>query len=97
MKAINPAAIVDDDGVEAAMKAKMEEMRKSIFSGIRNAPINLDDDEDGSLKAPRVNRTSPIAPPVPTASWGAPQGSPCSLDLTWGEGLVFCEPDLVRG
>lgn len=46
MKAINPAAIVDDDGVEAAMKAKMEEMRKSIFSGIRSAPINLDDDED---------------------------------------------------
>lgn len=46
IKAINSSAIVDDDGVEASMKAKMEEMKKTIFAGMRNAPINLDDDED---------------------------------------------------
>jgi len=46
IKAINPAAIVDDDGVEAALKAKAEEMRKTIFAGMRNQPITLDDDED---------------------------------------------------
>lgn len=44
--AINAAAIVDDDGVEAAMKARMDEMKKSIFAGLRNAPINLNDDDD---------------------------------------------------
>ena len=45
-KAINPAAIVDDDGVEAAMKARMEEMKKTIFAGMRNAPVTLDDEDD---------------------------------------------------
>lgn len=44
--AINKALIVDDDGVEAAMKARMDEMKKSIFAGMRNAPINLIDDDD---------------------------------------------------
>jgi len=55
-------------------------------------------DDDGSLGAPRRNTTSPTSSSAPAAaaSWGAPLGSPCSLDLSWGDGLVFCEPDLVR-
>eukprot|EP00605_Chrysophyceae_sp_TOSAG23-4_P002107 GSChrysophyteH1.ASY1.ANO1.2333.1 assembled CDS len=32
---IDDAKIVDDDGIEAAHRARLEEMRKSVFSGIR--------------------------------------------------------------
>ena len=30
------------------------------------------------------------------ARWGAPLGAPCALDLSWIDGLVFCDTDLVR-
>jgi hypothetical protein len=43
---INEDAIVDDDGVEEAAKAKMEEMRKNRYLMALNEPINLDDDDD---------------------------------------------------
>ena len=41
---INKEAIVDDEGIEAAAKAKLDEMRKSILSGYQSGI--LDDDED---------------------------------------------------
>ena len=46
IRAINAAAIVDDDGVEAALKAKADELRKTIFAGMRNQPITLDAEDD---------------------------------------------------
>ena len=45
---INSEAVVDDDGIEAAMKAKLEDMRKNSFVAIQNENINLDDDDDFS-------------------------------------------------
>ena len=42
--------VVDDDGLEAAHKARLQEMRKSVFSGIRAdglaAQSYVPDDED---------------------------------------------------
>ena len=41
--AINPNAIVDDDGIEEEAKRKLENLRKSYLSS------NYDDDEDLNL------------------------------------------------
>lgn len=50
---INKANIVDDDGIEAAAKARMDEMRKTIFSGVRNATqaqlLDMEDDDFDNL------------------------------------------------
>mmetsp|Transcript_32260 Transcript_32260/g.30749 ORF Transcript_32260/g.30749 Transcript_32260/m.30749 type:complete len:291 (-) Transcript_32260:353-1225(-) len=44
--AINREAIVDDDGIETAMKAKMEDMRRSAFVGMQTKAQMMDDEDD---------------------------------------------------
>lgn len=48
---IDTNKIVDDDGIEAAMKARLEAQRNSVFSGIRGEGVSgiLDDDDDFDL------------------------------------------------
>jgi hypothetical protein len=41
--AINSSAIVDDDGIEAAHKARLEEMRKNIYSN--TSMLDFEDDD----------------------------------------------------
>ena len=43
---INSAVIVDDDEIEAAMKAKMMEMRRGQFVGMAASLEDEDDDFD---------------------------------------------------
>jgi hypothetical protein len=45
--AIDKSLIVDEEGIEAAAKAKAEEMRKNILSGIHS--LNDDDDDFENL------------------------------------------------
>ena len=42
-KAINSAAIIDDDEIEASLKAKMLDIRRQQFIGMQDI---LDDDDD---------------------------------------------------
>jgi len=44
--AINNEVIVDDDGIEAAMKAKMDQMRKQGYSGLLASNLLSVEDED---------------------------------------------------
>jgi hypothetical protein len=46
---INMSKVFDDDGIEAAHQAKLEEMKKSIFSGIRADGVNQVEDDDFDL------------------------------------------------
>ena len=43
---IDNSAIVDDEGIEAAAKARMDELRKQAYSNIRSQVGALDDDDD---------------------------------------------------
>ena len=43
---IDASKIVDDDGIEAAHKAIMEQKRKSVFSGIRGESFTIGEDDD---------------------------------------------------
>ena len=43
---IDASKIVDDDGIEAAHKAMMEQKRKSIFTGIRSEGFTIGEDDD---------------------------------------------------
>jgi hypothetical protein len=44
--AINNEAIVDDEGIEAAMKAKMDQMRKQGYTGLLASNLLSVEDED---------------------------------------------------
>lgn len=48
---IDNSKIVDDDGIEAAIKARLDAQRNSVFSGIRGEGVGgiLDDDDDFDL------------------------------------------------
>ena len=46
---INKDSIVDDDGVEAAFKEKMENLRKSAFVGNQSLAQNMDDEDDYNM------------------------------------------------
>ena len=49
---IDNSKIVDDDGIEAAIKARLEAQRNSVFSGIRGEGVSglgLDDEDDFDL------------------------------------------------
>ena len=43
---INNSAIVDDEGIEAAAKARLEDLRKQAYSNVRSNIGALDDDDD---------------------------------------------------
>lgn len=47
--AINREAIVDDDGVEMAFKAKMEDLRKSAFVGNQSLAQIMDEEDDYNM------------------------------------------------
>ena len=47
--AINRELIVDDDGVEMAFKARMEDMRKSAFVGMQTQAQIMDEEDDYNL------------------------------------------------
>lgn len=47
--AIDSSAVVDDDGIEAAMKARMEQMRKEGYQGLLASNLlDIEDDDDFS-------------------------------------------------
>jgi hypothetical protein len=49
---IDGSKVVDDDGIEAAIKARIEAQKKSVFSGLRSDAVStnpLDDDDDFDL------------------------------------------------
>jgi hypothetical protein len=47
--AINRESIVDDDGVEMAFKAKMEDLRKSAFVGNQSLAQIMDEEDDYNM------------------------------------------------
>ena len=46
---INEESIVDDDGVEAAFKEKMENLRKSAFVGNQSLAQIMDEEDDYNM------------------------------------------------
>ena len=77
-------------------------MRSPTFydSTLSSGPMTLSEpsggDYDGIMTHDNITLASqPAGPPAP-ARWGAPLGAPCALDLSWLDGLVFCDADLVR-
>jgi hypothetical protein len=46
---INKESIVDDDGVEAAFKEKMENLRKSAFVGNQSLAQIMDEEDDYNM------------------------------------------------
>ena len=64
----------------------------STFNSKPSADLLSDDGGGGgALPAGTVDSTAGTA-----ARWGAAAGERCSLDLSKADGLVFCNPGLVR-